>query len=93
MLKNKEERKSFLLNKDNWTQSFDLSEIGMVISHLILPDGMFILKFDVKEERIDDYNYRGVHEVTKYRILISYGEHVSDEVSMTFLIDLLGRIK
>ena len=52
MLKNKEERKSFLLNKDNWTQSFDLSEIGMVISHLILP-----------------------------------------EVSMTFLVDLLGRIK
>ena len=93
MLKNKEERKAFILNKDNWTQSFDLSEIGMVISHLILPDGTFILKFDVKEERIDDYNYQGVHEVTKYRLLLSYGKYVSDEVSMTFLIDLLGRIK
>ena len=31
MLKNKEERKAFILNKDNWTQSFDLSVVFITV--------------------------------------------------------------
>lgn len=92
MLKNKEERKQFILNDDNWEELYNIPEIAMVISSMLLPDGTKILKYVVQEEYINTYTNMGkVYKTIRYRIKID--NHVSDNVSMTFLIDLLGKVK
>lgn len=91
MLKNNNERKEFILNDSNWKVIHDLPDIATKISQLELPDGARILKYDIKEERVGETYYIGVHDVTKYRVVLN--GHVSNEVSMSYLIELLKKIK
>lgn len=91
MLKNNNERKEFILNNSNWKVIHDLPDIATKISKLELPDGTRILKYDIKEERVGETYYIGVHDVTKYRVVLN--GHVSNEVSMSYLIELLKKIK
>lgn len=91
LLKNNTERKEFLLNDVNWKIIHDLPDISTTISQMTLPDHTKLLKYDVIEERTNTFYYPGVHKVTKYRVILD--DHVSDEVSMTYLIDLLKKVK
>ena len=45
----------------------------------------------ISQMRTNTFYYPGVHKVTKYRVILD--DHVSDEVSMTYLIDLLKKVK
>ena len=69
---------------------YTLPKIATTVSFVDLGE-VIIYRYDVREERISDLNYRGVHEITKYRI--DMGNHVSEEVPMTYLIETLGKIK
>lgn len=91
LLKNNVERKEFILDDRNWKNIHDLRDIATIISQMTLPDHTKLLKYDVIEERVGETYYPGVHKVTKYRIILD--NHVSDEVSMTYLIDLLKKVK
>lgn len=91
LLKNNVERKEFILDDSNWKIIHDLSDIATNISQMTLPDHTKILKYDVLQERTNTFYYPGVHKVTRYRVVLD--NHVSDEVSMTYLIDLLKKVK
>lgn len=96
LLKNNTERKEFLMNDDNWKIIHDLPDIATKISQLELPDGTKILKYNIREERAGETYFIGVyvtivHDITRYRVVLN--DHVSDEVSMTYLIDLLKKVK
>lgn len=91
MLKNNEQRKQFILNDENWDVIHELPDIATKISLMVLPNNEKILKYDVMEERAQTFYCPGVHNVTKYRILKN--NHVTDEVSMTYLIELLKKVK
>lgn len=91
LLKNNTERKEFILDDSNWKTIHDLPDIATTISQMTLPDHTKILKYDVMEERTNTFYYPGVHKVTRYRVILD--DHVSDEVSMTYLIDLLKKVK
>lgn len=91
MLKNNEERKKYIADEDNWVLIYDLSDMKMKIYQLNLPDGTVIYRFWIPEERIDDTWYKGVHEKNYYRIKLK--DHLSDRVSMSYLVDLLRRTK
>lgn len=91
MLKNKTERKNFIEDISNWKKIYDLPELAMKVYETILPDGKVIYKYVVREEYSDNYYIKGVHIKIKHRMKI--GDHVSEEVSMTYLVDLLGKVK
>lgn len=91
LLKNNVERKEFILDDSNWKIIHDLPDIATTILQMTLPNHTKILKYDVMEERTNTFYYPGVHKVTRYRVILD--DHVSDEVSMTYLIDLLKKVK
>ena len=96
LLKNNTERKEFLLNDDNWKIIHDLPDISTTISQMTFPDGTRILKYNTKEKRAGETYFIGVytsiiHDVTRYRVVLN--GYVSNEVSMTYLIDLLKKVK
>ena len=88
----KEQRweKAISIKQKNWKLLYTLPKIATTVSFVDLGE-VIIYRYDVREERISDLNYRGVHEITKYRI--DMGNHVSEEVPMTYLIETLGKIK
>ena len=96
LLKNDTERKEFLLNDNNWKIIHDLPDIATKISQLELPDGTKILKYNIREERAGETYFIGVyvtivHDITRYRVVLN--DHASNEVSMTYLINLLKKVK
>lgn len=96
LLKNNVERKEFILDYRNWKIIHDLPDIATKISQLELPDGTKILKYNIREERAGETYFIGVyvtivHDITRYRVVLN--DHVSNEVSMTYLIDLLKKVK
>lgn len=90
MLKNKEERKQFILDNSNWKVIHSLPEVAMEVSSVELPDGTVIYRFETVQENLQSF-YPEVHKVVKYRVKLD--DHVSDEVSMTYLVDMLGKVK
>lgn len=91
MLKNKEQRKQFILDNNNWKLIHSLPDVATEISMVELPDGTIIYRFETRQENIPSNYNPGIHKVVKYRIKID--DHVSDEVSMTYIVDLLGKVK
>lgn len=89
MLKNKDERKKFIEDMDNWQMIGNMFPVVKVYM-LKLPDGTVVYKYVFSEKQIDGY-VKGVHDVCRYRLL--HDGNVSQEVSMTFLVDLLTKIK
>lgn len=89
MLKNRDERKKYIEDKENWKMIGNMFPV-VKIYMLRLPDGTVIYKYEFSEKQINGY-VKGDHDVCKYRLL--HDGHVSEEVSMTFLVDLLTKIK
>lgn len=96
MLKNKKEREEYIRNEDNWIRipSGEFDILHYAFSKLVLPDGSVIIREDVNEK--DEFNlynveYKDAHVTKKYRILCE--KYITAPLSMTFLIDYLGKLK
>lgn len=93
MLKNKEERKAYLLNEDNWETVYSHPSIFTTIKQMVLPDGTIVIREDVLEK--DEYQrsviqYSKSHLVTQYRIVRS--TYVTCSLCMSVLVDIVGRV-
>lgn len=93
MLKNKEQRKQYLECEQNWMLYKKLTEIGMVIHYLQLPNERIIFRFTVSErQEPNEWNSNpAVREIKEYRL--DHGSVLTDKVSMTYLIEMLQKIK
>ena len=91
MLKNREERKQFILNDQNWDQLYYIPEVETTIYQMTLPDGTQLYKYIVKEKTVNGFTESRVRNVISYRMKTD--EYISNEISLSYIIDFLGKIK
>ena len=94
MLKNKEERRAYLLNEDNWETIYSHPSIFTTFKQMVLPDGTIILRetvLEYDEFKTSVIEYGKSYIATKYRVIRS--KYVTYPTSITLLVDLLGKIK
>lgn len=92
MLKNKEERRKYLEDEHIWSLLTDLDEVKTKLYGHALPDGTKLFKYVTVEKPHDNvYAIKGTRTAVKYRV--KKDGYISDEVSMTYLVDLIGKIK
>lgn len=93
MLKNKEERRQFLLDECHWCVVYEMPDLHIQIKMIELPDGTLLIKEVVRER--DDYgrtymNSMQIFTDQIYRIV--HDDYVSTKLSLTFLIEYLGKV-
>lgn len=94
MLKNKGERKTYLLNEDNWSQVYQHPSIFTTVKQMVLPDGTIIIRESVLE--YDEFNVSTL-EFSKGRLVHTYRivrtKYVTFPLSITFLVEYMRNIK
>lgn len=90
MFNNKLERKQFLLSSKNWELAFKKEELDLTISKLSINNNVTIYKIIFKTAYMNCAHLKGNHDDITYRVKIN--DSISENVNMTYLIDLLGKI-
>lgn len=93
MLKNKEQRRNYLLDNANWQIVMNDPELHITFRSLILPDGNKVLREDVLENdefQVSCVQIRKTIISSRYRIIRQ--TYVTHELSITFLIDYLSKV-